>query len=106
MNLFTKIPKFQIFVSFQISRVNVKCMLQYPYKSPSLCVGSFAEMHTLNHKRAERGSDYYSCLLPYVLSIGLGIGCNFIIDNQLQPTNRLSIVISSSHFCRNWVLEV
>ena len=38
--------------------------------------------------------------------VGLGIGCNFMIDNQLQPTDRLSIIISSSHFCSNWVLEV
>ena len=37
---------------------------------------------------------------------GLGIGCNFMIDNQLQPTDRLLIIISSSHFCSNWVLEV
>ena len=39
-------------------------------------------------------------------SLGLGIGCNFMIDNQLQPTDRLSIIISSSHFCSNLVLEV
>ena len=32
---------------------------------------------------------------------GLGIGCNFMIDNQLQPTDRLSIIISSSHCCSN-----
>ena len=38
--------------------------------------------------------------------LGLGIGCNFMIDNQLQPTDRLSMIISSSHFCSNWVLEV
>ena len=38
--------------------------------------------------------------------VGLGIGSNFMIDNQLQPTDRLSIIISSSHFCSNWVLKV
>ena len=38
--------------------------------------------------------------------LGLGIGCNFMIYNQLQPTKRLSIIISLSHFCSNWVLEV
>ena len=43
----------------------------------------------------------------YIFKIlGLGIGCNFMIDNQLQPTDQLSIIISSSHFCSNWVLEV
>ena len=42
----------------------------------------------------------------HVNTLGLGIGCNFMIDNQLQPTDRLSIIISSSHFCSNWVLEV
>ena len=35
--------------------------------------------------------------------LGLGIGCNFIIDNRLQPTGRLSIIIGSSHFFGNWV---
>ena len=39
-------------------------------------------------------------------AVGLGIGCNFMIDNQLQPIDQLSIIISSSHFCSNWVLEV
>ena len=34
---------------------------------------------------------------------GLEIGCNFIIDNQLQPIDRLSIIISSLHLCSNWV---
>ena len=38
-----------------------------------------------------------------VFPIGLGIGCNFIIDNQLQPTERLAIIISSSHSFSNWV---
>ena len=42
----------------------------------------------------------------HVLYLGLGIGCNFMIDNQLQLTSRLSIIISSSHFCSYWVLEV
>ena len=41
-----------------------------------------------------------------ICSLGLGICCNFMIDNQLQPTDRLSIIISSSHFCSNWELEV
>ena len=40
--------------------------------------------------------------LRYV--VGLVIGCNFMIDKQLQPTDRLSIMIGSSH--RNWVIEV
>ena len=44
-------------------------------------------------------------ILGYSLRlVGLGIGCNFIIDNQWQPTNRLSIIIYSSHFFSNWVL--
>ena len=38
--------------------------------------------------------------------LGLGIGCNFMIGNQLQPTDRLSIIINSSHFCSNSVLGV
>ena len=49
------------------------------------------------------------CLFLFKLfmpRVGLGIGCNFMIGNQLQPTDRLSIIISSSHFCINWVLEV
>ena len=41
-----------------------------------------------------------------VSMLGLGIGFNFMIDNRLQPIDRLSIIISSSHFCSNWVLEV
>ena len=58
----------------------------------------------------------YNCMVPisthdFVMIrlhqiLGLGIGCKFMIDNQLQPTDRLSIIISSSHFCSNWVLEV
>ena len=36
----------------------------------------------------------------------LGIGCNFMIDNQLHPTDRLSIIIESLHFFTYWVLEV
>ena len=34
----------------------------------------------------------------YIL-LGLGIGCNFMINNQLQATDGLLIIISSSHFC-------
>ena len=34
----------------------------------------------------------------YRCVVELGIRCNFMIDNQLQPTDRLSIVISSSHY--------
>ena len=33
------------------------------------------------------------CTTTYIL--GLGIGCNFTIDNQWQPTDRLLITISS-----------
>ena len=51
-------------------------------------------------------------VIPIVVAVvvlgilGLGIGCNFMIDNQLQPTDPLSIIISLSHFCSNRVLEV
>ena len=38
--------------------------------------------------------------------IGLGISCNFMIDNQLQPTDRLSIKTVYSHFFSKCVLEV
>ena len=30
--------------------------------------------------------------------VRLGIGCNFMIDNQLLPTDQLSIINGSSHF--------
>ena len=46
---------------------------------------------------------YKLSILGITQILGLGIGCNFIIDNQLQPTDRLSIIISSSHSFGNWV---
>ena len=54
-----------------------------------------------------RGQKQHFWLL-YILFwlLRLGIGWNFMIDNQLQLTDRLSIMISSSHFWSNWVLEV
>ena len=35
-----------------------------------------------------------------------GIGCNFVINNQLQPTDQLSFMINSTHFVSIWVLWV
>ena len=52
------------------------------------------------------GAEETHHLTPCDWQLGLGIGCNFMIDNQLQPTDRLLIIISLSHFCSNWVLEV
>ena len=52
-------------------------------------------------------SRYSMAIISEVVDkVGLGIDCNFMIDNQLQQTDRLSIIISSSHFFSNWVLEV
>ena len=39
-------------------------------------------------------------------NIGLGIGYTFMVNNQLQPTDRLLIIFGSSHFFSSWVLEV
>ena len=40
------------------------------------------------------------------IHIGLGIGWKFTIDNQLQPADRLTIIIGCSHFFNNLVLVV
>ena len=32
----------------------------------------------------------------FVQKVGFGIGCNFMIDNQLKPTNRFLITIGSN----------
>ena len=36
-------------------------------------------------------------------AIGLPLASSPVIHNQLQPTDRLSIIISSSHSFGNWV---
>ena len=73
----------------------------------SFCVSISGGRPTSGHSDSSSSDSYdysrgkfplYFFLIVSLELLGLGIGCNFMIDNQLQPTDRLSIMISSLHF--------